>query len=360
MAEQSDPTTELHRRDSNGQDVVGALLQIHHPDAVTPSLARPVVVGESETMGIDVRTRLVPASRITAVLSNESRPVGPSEVFLWFDDNGWTLHRTVTDMKANRVPFDRSPGGHYRLTAWITDPAATPGDPAARLWSSMEIVTDGTSAMSVPLSFTPAGRVSGRLLFEGMAGRPDPPTIWLVDTTGPTLSPLGGVAALDADGTFVINGIRPGRYVIQGGDQKKDQIWSAKSVIIDGLDVLDVPFEIASGAHLSNLVVTLTDRQSDLSGTVTDGTGQPVHDMTVVAFSPDERHWWPGSRRVQVAQPDMAGRYTIRGLPPGDYAVGVVSEDIEEFAPALRPLLAASIRLTLGSGERKSQDLRLR
>ena len=160
------------------------------------------------------------------------------EVFLWFDDNGWTLHRTVTDMKANRVPFDRSPGGHYRLTAWITDPAATPGDPAARLWSSMEIVWTGTSAMSVPLSFTPAGRVSGRLLFEGMAwcGLILPDDFLAGRHDGTHALALGRCrSSRDADGTFVINGIRPGRYVIQGGDQKKDQIWSAKSVIIDGL-----------------------------------------------------------------------------------------------------------------------------
>ena len=64
---------------------------------------------------------------------------------------------------------------------------------------------------------------------------------------------------------------------------------------------------------------------------------------------------------------DATGRFTISGVAPGRYFVGlpdgcaVVDIDARELAnpSVLELLVPASIKITVGEGERKTQDLRL-
>jgi hypothetical protein len=71
----------------------------------------------------------------------------------------------------------------------------------------------------------------------------------------------------------------------------------------------------------------------------------------------------PGARRIQATRPATDGRFSFRSLPAGDYRLVAVT-DIETgqwFDPAfLRPLLGASIGITLAEGEQKIQDIRIK
>src|SRR6185436_10719551 len=86
----------------------------------------------------------------------------------------------------------------------------------------------------------------------------------------------------------------------------------------------DFPLEVTADADVSGVVITLTDRVSELSGTVTDAAGKPGFGSTVIAVSTDRRHWVTGSRRVATSGLTADGRYTFRGLPPGEYRVAAV------------------------------------
>ena len=59
----------------------------------------------------------------------------------------------------------------------------------------------------------------------------------------------------------------------------------------DGKDLLDHRLEVAPGAALTGVVVTLTDEQTRLSGTLTDATGRPASDFYVLLFSTERAHW---------------------------------------------------------------------
>jgi uncharacterized protein (DUF2141 family) len=110
-------------------------------------------------------------------------------------------------------------------------------------------------------------------------------------------------------------------------------------------------------------VVTFTARAGEVSGRLQESTGAATSDFTIVIFPSEQRFWMPGARRIQATRPSTDGRFSFRSLPAGDYRLVAVT-DIETgqwFDPAfLRPLLGASIGLTLAEGEQKVQDLRIK
>jgi hypothetical protein len=171
----------------------------------------------------------------------------------------------------------------------------------------------------------------------------------------------GGTAPVGADGTFSIAGMLPGRYQLTvGTTTRPGPDWSLQSAIVNGRDALDYGLEI--DAEDVTAVVTYSNRQTELTGSLQTSDGQPATDYFVIVFPDDRGLWRPGARRVQTTRPDTAGRFTVRGLPPGAYRIAALT-DVEpdewhqpEFLAAILP---SSVAFTLAPGERRHQDLRI-
>ena len=122
-----------------------------------------------------------------------------------------------------------------------------------------------------------------------------------------------------------------------------------------------MPLEVGT-ADVGDIVVTVSDRSSELSGRVQDAAGQPMTEVYIVVFSADRTHWAPPSRRIASKRPGSDGRYVVANLPPGAYLVAAVT-DVEPnqwFDPAyLQELAPAAIKVTIGDGEKKVQDLKV-
>ena len=135
-----------------------------------------------------------------------------------------------------------------------------------------------------------------------------------------------------------------------------------ESANVGGVDALDFPFEVKGGQNISGLTVTMTDRQTELTGLMVDNRNQPAVDYTAVIFPADQKFWTGSSRRIQTQRPGTDGRYTFRNLPPGEYKMATLL-DFEPGAtqdPAfLQQIESATIRITLSPGEKKTQDVRL-
>ncbi len=135
-----------------------------------------------------------------------------------------------------------------------------------------------------------------------------------------------------------------------------------QSAVFGGRDVLDTMLEVKPGDELSGGIVTFTNQSTELSGMLQDNSGKPVADYTIVVFASDRRYWTPMSRRIQAARPSTDGRFSFRNLPAGDYRlIAVVDpEPGEWFDPAfLDQVVAATMPVSLGDGERKVQDVRI-
>jgi hypothetical protein len=138
--------------------------------------------------------------------------------------------------------------------------------------------------------------------------------------------------------------------------------WTLKSAMLNGRDVSDEAFVLRPNEDVTGLVVTMTDRPTELSGIVTDGSGRPAPGFPIMVFSTDRAYWTPGSRRVQQARPASDGRYRLAGLPAGEYFVCALT-DLDRsqlYDPAfLESLVSGSFKITLADGEKKTQDLKL-
>jgi len=234
-----------------------------------------------------------------------------------------------------------------------------------RLWAQADVFVDGAVPPLVSLTMHEGLPVSGHITFDGTAPQPTG-----TQRVRVMLNPLGAAlqslglgnlsATVDAGGRFTVNGVIPGRYRVSASGA---QGWSVKSAIANGVDVLDFPFDIAAGESTPNVTIQFGDRNTDLKGVLTDATGAPSSDYSVVIFPDDQRYWVPFARRMRSTRPATDGRFAFVGFPPGEYRIAAVT-DVEtgewldpEF---LRQLLPASISVRLADGQQVTQDIRVR
>jgi hypothetical protein len=137
--------------------------------------------------------------------------------------------------------------------------------------------------------------------------------------------------------------------------------WMVKSVSIGGRDCTDAPYDVR-GNETVNARVVITNRVAELTGTVTDERGPAAADYAVVVFPADRRRWIGAGRSMQAARLDQQGRFSIRGLPAGDYvaAVSIGLDEGEWTNPDFLDQLAArATPFTLDDGATKTLDLKL-
>jgi hypothetical protein len=395
-----------------------AYTSIYYPGVADPSVAAIVSLGAAEDRsGIDIACVLVPTATVSGrVFGADGQPVTGLQVRLESAQSGGG---GITDLISNlmgragaRITNDEFsipnvPPGHYRLIA-RAKPPVTPGAAAAparaaanpgfldimgamggggkdlTLWAEQQIDVIGVDQSGLSLRLQPGLTVSGRVEFEtSRAQPPDPAAVRIgmspaaTDTASSPIEAVGRLmtgtfAAAQKDGTFVVSGLTPDSYrplfvppnmmmppplmpVMPGG-------FVLKSAMLNGKDIADDPIEVRQGSEIKDLVVTFTDKLSQISGTLQDASGKPVVGYPIVVFSTNRASWTFGSRRIAQAHPANDGTYKIQGLPAGEYYVCALTDldPNDLYDPVfLDQLAAASFKISLAEGETKVQDLKL-
>lgn len=113
---------------------------------------------------------------------------------------------------------------------------------------------------------------------------------------------------------------------------------------------------------MTDAVLIFSDRHSELSGSLVSPAGTPTSQYFVVVFPADRTLWRAGSRRIQSVRPASDGSFAIKDLPAGDYLIAALTDlepaDLED-AGVLDQLMSAGVKVSLGDGEKKIQDLRI-
>jgi len=376
---------------------------VFYPGTITPSEAGQIALAAGQELnGVDLSLRLVNTAKIEGmVMGADGRPATNTQItVLPVDFTVAMPTRTAITSPEGTFTVSNITPGRYTLGArsggpgpmMLQDrmvfapappggglPAPPPPPPppppplagtAPMFFAEQEIDVSGENLAGITLTLQPGVTVSGRIVFEGKNSTPPPDlrqTRVLLTPANQNRPTMGlAPAQIDEAGNFVLQGVPPGQYrfgttmlaVVAGSG------WTLKSATAAGRDVLDAPIEIKPGGNIEGVTLTFTDLVTELSGTLTDGAGKPISDLSILVFTTDRSLWGSLGRRIrQPTQPSSDGKFRITGLPPGDYYLGVVT-DVEpgEWTDAafLDQLAAAAIKVTLGEGEKKVQDIKLK
>jgi len=334
----------------------------YYPGAVRLTAARRITVAESQEVDrVDFAVARVPFTSVSGVVvaPSAANPAG-SEVTLTPADGVGVVAGGAHSARAEpdgRFALRNVPQGQYVLTA--TGSTAT-GDAAF----GQQVVTlrgDRMDELSVVLR--PGVEVSGTLRFEGA----DPQwhdivnlrvTTRMVDATQVRRDHQ---LMIDGDHRFRFRGLPPGQRVFGVAGMGENRV--LESISLQGRDITDQPIELSGQSRITGLEVILTDQVSSLRGAVraaADGAA-----VVVLAFSTDPDLWFPDSRHVVTGRPAQNGRFSFRGIPPGDYWVAAAPLSVAGSDDWLSPrflerLRTRAMRVSVRKGDTVDVDLQAR
>lgn len=259
----------------------------------------------------------------------------------------------VTELIYTRMPVDVGPPGAGLVTM--------SGTPVANGWwgrDSLSVIDHDVTNVAIALQ--PPVRVSGRVIYEQVHGGGLPLTFTLESAD---LRPdIGAVFVRpNAQGEFVVDGLRPGRYLVGLPDPG-----AIKSVRWQGQDVVRQGLDLTTTHTADNVVVTLTDNGAEISGHVRGGSRVAAPSSVVICFPADPEQWHGYGfhpQQIGTVDVDADGAYDIAGLPAGSYLlVAVPSADRGKWQDPdfLTRASRAATPITLQWGDRRTADLAVR
>jgi hypothetical protein len=184
--------------------------------------------------------------------------------------------------------------------------------------------------------------------------------IWLTSEDGEFPGAPIQIVQVSETGTFTVTAPSPGRYLLT--PLRPPLGWRLSSLASGGGQPITGPLDL-SGSDITDFTFTYTDKTAQLSGTVRTATGAASSTAEIVIFSTDRRVWIQdpfNPRQPHLEQAANSGVFTMAGLLPGEYFAAAVDDaDVPEIAdPAFFDAVAKfAVRVTLGPGDKKSQDL---
>lgn len=221
----------------------------------------------------------------------------------------------------------------------------------------------------VRLAPLPGASVQGRLHFDGKApvGRFDMTQIYLVlhstdgDDDGLTAFTVDGfsnLAHVAPDGTFDWKNVPPGNYDITfAGQTESGSSLFLKSVLAGGHNA-EGGISVSGSPVVLDLVAS--GNGGFLEGVVTNAKGEVAENAEVVLVP--EMSLRSQTSRFRKATTDQQGRFTLRGIPPGDYSLFAwesVEGDAYYSPEFLKSFEMHATPAHLNAGDRKIINLQL-
>jgi hypothetical protein len=350
-----------------------------YPGFELPSQALPVTVAPSEDrVGVHFQLHLVQTHRVSGIVVGQDGPVPHQLLRLVLDgadDQGFGNEAATTMTGADGTfTLVNIPAGDYTLQVRALRSVLTaaspeleardvPADlqPSTRAWGTAKIAVQDADVSDVIVGIRPGLAINGQIQLETGGGpRPTDQLLRVAIGLLPESRTIGSAvtARLTSSGRFTFGDLIPASYFLRVSALPAG--WSVKSVRSGGRDLLDQPIDLREDAEL---VVTLTDRQTQVFGTVRDQRGVAAAGATILVLPPPAS----GSvglnpNRLREVRAATSGVFTIDGLPAGDYYIVAIDDAAAEGwqdPRRLDALRAQATRLSLRDAEKKVLDLRL-
>ena len=338
--------------------------QVFHPTSPAGELSAMIKLRPGEEhLSADLQITPVPVVRVSGTVVGPEGPVAQARLRLVASTGGEVLLEieppaTITDLNGS-FTFPAVPSGTYNLRLFRLSAAGLAMTPSL-LWINHLVTVDDQDIDNLALSASPGLTLTGRIEFEGNAPRPTGAVQILIENADAVTGGQPQIARSSADGGFSSPLLAPGRYYVRVANSPAG--WMFKSATVSGRDAADIPVTV--DGNTAEAVVTFTDRWSGLKGTVQNAVAGD-RGSVVIVFPTDAETWISSGlnpRRVRSTRTDRAGEYSLN-LPPGDYFVAAIPEDLAadwREPQFLEEASRSATRVRIVEGERHTQVLRMR
>jgi hypothetical protein len=344
---------------------LGAYAPIFYPGTFDVSEAQRVVVGAGEEVSIGFSLLPVRLSRITGTVVSQSTEVSGGMVQL---SSSTDVSEGPVFTQGGGIANDGSftinnvPPGSYVLNArsGVGNRGGRGARPAGEIEiGTLSVVVGESDLTGVTVVLTRGASISGTVVTEGSA----PITLSNLRVVGRASRAMRG-QNMQGSGVSSTGGFQLSSLVgpLSLRVENLPQQWMVKSIMLGSTDVTDGTFDLRGTEQIANARIVLTDRLSEVNGTV-KARNQAAKDSNVIVFAEDPALWTFPTRYVRTSRTDAQGRFTLRGLPPGaNYLVAAVDslEEGEWQDPEfLERLREDASRVSFREGESKTVGLEL-
>ena len=289
---------------------------------------RVVLTGTGDGPRVEFRLTLVPPARVAGKLfaSDDRQMFSAAIIMSPREGQGVPM---VPPEEPQLLPdgvfsFGQVVPGNYQIRArGQTDPAG------AALFGVYSLQVLGTDANDIKVMLQPGAVLDGWLIVESKRGT-KPPLLPSIQVRAPFIDGNAFGDALtgtvQADGKFALRGLMTGAHqlVLDGLPSP----WVLKSVHYRGIDMTDRQFDVSGRELLRDIRITITDVSGEVTGVVQNARSLPIAHTGVLVFPRATLFWMRTNRRLRVAYTDREGRFTVPGLPAGEYlAVASLAAD---------------------------------
>ena len=339
----------------------------------TPNVvdAQPVLLGLGEEASVQIPLSTGRMSTISGtIVDSLGRPAAGANLMLVIAAGSSRSGRGSGSTAADGTfSIPSVPPGEHFIQVRLPPRADRPGVPENA--NVPVVVSSDVSGLQIVTG--PPATVAGSVHWEGAVARTgnaatSPLRVTATPADGrPALLGLVGVQDAAADGRvgsdnafrlagalgrvrFDVEGVPPG--------------WTVKSITAGTTDLLTSGGDAASLDANTPVRVVLTDKLTELSGTVRSPNGAPASESVVVVVPFDRVDANIATRYVRALRPDQQGTFRVRGLPPGQYvaAAAAALEQGAQWDPAFQATVRnapTSQRFTLSEGQTATLTLDL-
>jgi hypothetical protein len=331
---------------------------IYAPGSASLSDAQQVRVGLAQTVaGISIVMRSMKAAMIAGIaLDANQQPIAGRLELRQRDvdlDSGGILRSARPDPDGAFI-FTDVPPGDYTIGAIQRSPGVLRG-------AFAQVRPDGTNLSDVRLTPIGIATASGHVISSPSNPRPPSGSRVRFEPVDANLSSFGffttvGTSISD-DLTFSIQAFAVRMKVDM---PQLPAGWTLKAVRYRGTDVTDSGVELVPGDEVRDIEVEITNRLTEITGTVRTANGELADDYTVIIFAKDPTRRTGNPRYFASARPDQNRSFWIRGLAAGEYLVVALEYadlNIVEDPVFIESVAKGAASLTLRDAETRTLQL---
>jgi Carboxypeptidase regulatory-like domain len=280
-----------------------------------------VITAAGDVPRIEFGLKLVPPARVTGRLTPDDGRALFSAAIIMSPVEGLGVPmvppRDPKLLPDGTFSFGEVVPGHYEIRArGQTEATAN----AIAVFGTFTLQVTGADALDIQMALTQGALLDGRLVVRSSRGT-KPPPFQAIRVRAPFVDGNSFGDALTGtvqpDGTFALRGMMRGAHqlVVDGLPPP----WVLDTVTYRGSEITDIQFDVVHRQQFRDVRVAITDVSYELSGVVQNARNLPVANTGVLVFPRVPLFWARTNRRMRIAYTDRGGRFSMAGLPAGEY-----------------------------------------